>query len=510
MALEIWSLRRPTDKAAPSGARSRCARRVVYLPEYLKDDPRRVCAAWLKARRLPGYAAARAQIPRRPAARPHAPTGVRRWGQALVLAAELPASIERLYAHFLHTPASVTRYAADMRGLPWSVSAHAKDIWTSEPWEMRGEARRLRLAGDLHRRWACSGCRSWRREPERLQLVYHGLDFAHLPPPPARAAAARRLAIPPIRSSSCRSAARSRRRATTISWTRWPGCRRRCTGASSMSAAASCPMRSKAQAAALGIAERCLWHGAQPQKAVFAALARADLFVLASKKAADGDQDGLPNVLMEAAHQGLADRLDPRRGDRRVHRRRRQRPAGGARRARRAGGGARPPGARSRRCAGAWRAARRDRAHALLLRGRRRLDRLGARPGASAATRRARRGVSRMRVLLHTPLKPPDSPDALGRSRDGARPCAPAAPPRPHGGDAGARAGSRRACRRRRRISRSSARARAQAGAADRALAALPAASSRALRSLVHLSLLLSQARLAGPDRHAARWACPM
>jgi glycosyltransferase involved in cell wall biosynthesis len=28
--------------------------------------------------------------------------------------------------------------------------------------------------------------------------------------------------------------------------------------------------------------------------------------VLASKKAADGDQDGLPNVLMEAAHQGLA------------------------------------------------------------------------------------------------------------------------------------------------------------------------------------------------------------
>ena len=62
----------------------------------------------------------------------------------------------------------------------------------------------------------------------------------------------------------------------------------------------------KAQAAALGIADRCTWHGAQPQKAVFAALARADLFALAAKKAADGDQDGLPNVLMEAAHQGLA------------------------------------------------------------------------------------------------------------------------------------------------------------------------------------------------------------
>ena len=54
-----------------------------------------------------------------------------------MLAAELPPSIERLYAHFLHTPASVTRYAATMRGLPWSVSAHAKDIWTSDDWDAR-------------------------------------------------------------------------------------------------------------------------------------------------------------------------------------------------------------------------------------------------------------------------------------------------------------------------------------------------------------------------------------
>ena len=33
--------------------------RVVYLPEYLKDDPGRVWAGWLKARRLPGYKVAR-------------------------------------------------------------------------------------------------------------------------------------------------------------------------------------------------------------------------------------------------------------------------------------------------------------------------------------------------------------------------------------------------------------------------------------------------------------------
>ncbi|MGZ0187074.1 MAG: glycosyltransferase, partial [Alphaproteobacteria bacterium] len=38
---------------------------------------------------------------------------------------------------------------------------------------------------------------------------------------------------------------------------------------------------------------------------VIEAYGRADIFVLPSKIAGDGDRDGLPNVLMEAATQGL-------------------------------------------------------------------------------------------------------------------------------------------------------------------------------------------------------------
>jgi glycosyltransferase involved in cell wall biosynthesis len=55
-----------------------------------------------------------------------------------------------------------------------------------------------------------------------------------------------------------------------------------------------------------GIADRCIWHGALPQKTVFEAYKRADIFVLASKKAADGDQEGMPNVLQEAGYQRMA------------------------------------------------------------------------------------------------------------------------------------------------------------------------------------------------------------
>jgi len=62
----------------------------------------------------------------------------------------------------------------------------------------------------------------------------------------------------------------------------------------------------KAQAESLGLAGRIAWRGAQSQAEILAALRGADLFALASRTARDGDRDGLPNVLMEAASQGLA------------------------------------------------------------------------------------------------------------------------------------------------------------------------------------------------------------
>ena len=301
VALEIWSLRRPTDKSLHP-VHERVAARTVYLPEYLKDDPRRVLAGWRASRRLPGYAAARqkflADLRRDPTA-----NRVRRWGQALVLAAELPRSVDRLYAHFLHTPASVTRYAAALRSLPWSVSAHAKDIWTSEPWEVSEKL------ADCAWLATCTNVGLQRLkelalQPEKLHLVYHGLDLAHLPPPPPMRP--RRNGSDPHDPVVVLSVGRKVEKKgyddlldALAALPRGLNWRFEHIGAGGLSD----PL--KAKAASLGIADRCVWLGGQPQKAVFAALARSDLFALACKRAADGDQDGLPNVLMEAAHQGL-------------------------------------------------------------------------------------------------------------------------------------------------------------------------------------------------------------
>jgi glycosyltransferase involved in cell wall biosynthesis len=54
-----------------------------------------------------------------------------------------------------------------------------------------------------------------------------------------------------------------------------------------------------------GVAERISWRGACDQPEVIDEMRRADLFVLPSRVAANGDRDGLPNVLMEAASQKL-------------------------------------------------------------------------------------------------------------------------------------------------------------------------------------------------------------
>jgi glycosyltransferase involved in cell wall biosynthesis len=61
----------------------------------------------------------------------------------------------------------------------------------------------------------------------------------------------------------------------------------------------------KAQAEVTGIAGKVAFLGGQPQPDVIALMREADLFVLPAKQAKSGDRDGLPNVLMEAASQGL-------------------------------------------------------------------------------------------------------------------------------------------------------------------------------------------------------------
>lgn len=299
--IQIVSLRRPTDRARHP-VHSLIKAPVLYLPEYLKDAPRRVLAGWRRARRLPGYHAARrawlADLVRDPT-----PNRIRRFGQALVLAAELSPGIGRLHAHFLHTPASVTRYAALMRGLAWSVSAHAKDIWTTPDWEKRAK---LACAD-----WAVTCTEAGRRHladlapwPGKVALTYHGLDLDRFPPPPARPSVANGDPARPVVLLSVGRAVEKKGYDDLLAALALlpPGLAWRFVHIGGGALA----KRLERQAARLGLEPRIEWRGAQPQPAVLAAYREADLFVLAAKIGRDADRDGLPNVLVEAQSQRLA------------------------------------------------------------------------------------------------------------------------------------------------------------------------------------------------------------
>jgi glycosyltransferase involved in cell wall biosynthesis len=301
LGILIASLRQPTDRAIHPVHEAIRAERL-YLPEYLYQEPRRVWHGWRRSRRQPGYRRAwrawLADLVRDPT-----PNRVRRFGQALVLAAELPEDVGHLHAHFLHTPSSVARYAALTAGLDWSVSAHAKDIWTIPDWEKReklGEAQ-----------WAVTCTESGRAhlaslapQPERVSLCYHGLDLERFAPPPARSRGGDGSdpEHPVVLLSVGRAVAKKGYDDLLAALALLPaGLAWRFVhiGGGELAAAL------RSQAERLGLAQRIEWRGALPQPEVLAAYRRADLFVLAAKVTADGDRDGLPNVLMEAQSQRL-------------------------------------------------------------------------------------------------------------------------------------------------------------------------------------------------------------
>lgn len=300
--LAIVSLRRPTDTKRHA-VHDEITAPVMYLPEYLYQEPLRVLRGLWRAARLPGFwPAFRAFL--RDLRRDLTPNRVRRFGQAAVLVAEWPVGGRMIYAHFIHTPASVADYAAQMRGVGWTVSAHAKDIWTSPAWELAGKLSRARwtvtctASGQAH-------LGSLAPDPGRVYLSYHGLNLDRFPPfsgdrgerdgsdpqDPVRIVSVGRAVAKKGYDILFAALALLPR---DLAWR--------------FDHLGGGPDRNALQALSerLGIADRMTWRGAVTQAEVLAAYRAADLFTLACRITPDGDRDGLPNVLVEAASQGLA------------------------------------------------------------------------------------------------------------------------------------------------------------------------------------------------------------
>jgi glycosyltransferase involved in cell wall biosynthesis len=299
--LTLISMRRPTDKKRHP-VHDEIKARVVYLPEYLHEEPLRVLKGLISAFRKPGFGALLGRF-FKDLPRDISRNRFRRLGQAMVLAREWPDNGEWLHAHFIHTPASVTEYTSILTGVPWTCSAHAKDIWTSPDWELTEKLTSARWAVTCTRN-GYEHMRTLTARKDAVHLSYHGLDlarFGHFSG--ERSGRDGSDASAPVSLLSVGRAVEKKGYDTLLqalallprelNW-RFE----HIGGGGELS-------KLKVLAAELGLSGQITWKGALAQEEVLEHYRRADIFALACRIAANGDRDGLPNVLVEASSQRL-------------------------------------------------------------------------------------------------------------------------------------------------------------------------------------------------------------
>ncbi len=296
----IVALRQPYDPYVHE-VHEKITADVLYLTEYLKDDRARVERAFIWAKQQPRYAVARACFEADLKHKKNAER-FRRWGQACVLAYELPEDVNWIHTHYLHSPCTVARYAALLTGRSWSFSAHAKDIWTTEAWELK-----TKLAdadwGVTCTKTNLSYLRSLCTQPEKISLVYHGLDFCGFPSSPPDATLRDGSGDDSVQIISVGRLVDKKGYDTLL--------RSLCALPEDLNwhftqiGGGEQQERLQNLSAQLGLEDKVTWLGAQPRTLVLAELEKADIFALACRVTKSGDRDGLPNVVMEAQAMAL-------------------------------------------------------------------------------------------------------------------------------------------------------------------------------------------------------------
>jgi len=206
--------------------------------------------------------------------------------------------LEQVHAHFVNMPATVGLMITALTGVKFSFTAHAQDLYV----------RPAMLVPKISAAWKIVGCTEFNAnllrgdatsaEARRIFTVYHGVDTSFFrladrpkPQPPLVFSAGRLIEKKgfDVLIDACARLASS-------------GVDFRCE------IAGDGPLREvlQAQIGRNGLAETVALVGGLSQEQMLERYAGATVFALPCVVAADGDHDGLPNVLLEAAACGVA------------------------------------------------------------------------------------------------------------------------------------------------------------------------------------------------------------
>jgi glycosyltransferase involved in cell wall biosynthesis len=202
-----------------------------------------------------------------------------------------------LHAHFAHSPAAVAYLVHLASRFPFSFTAHAKDLYTTLPRNIKIRAR----AADF-----VITCTDFNRRhleglladgpPATIHVLYHGTDLARFDPAERRAAPGHVLSVGrlvPKKGYDRLIDALSRLDEDGVALT------------CDIFGGGQLKEDLAARIGAAGLGGKVRLHGARLQDDVIAAYRTASVFALSPVVLEDGDRDGIPNVLVEAMASGV-------------------------------------------------------------------------------------------------------------------------------------------------------------------------------------------------------------
>ena len=300
--IHIFSMRKPREAFCHPSVREIRAR-VDYLPETIIS------------RRLPSLLKHNIQLAgRRPARYAHALRialrRFRRTRKSATLKHLLQAGylvnyglanrhIAHLHAHFAHSPTSVAMFSSLLSGLPFSFTAHAKDIYTSDPRQLR---EKLGLAT------VAVTCTEYNRRHlmnlgpnghTPIHRIYHGIDLTLFenhaprsrPTPPYRILSIARLTAKKGLPTVLHALAQLKQSGMSFEYT--------------LIGDGDDRAKILGLIESLGLSAQTRWLGTLPHDVVREHYRQSDLFALGCEIAANGDRDGIPNVLVESLAMGV-------------------------------------------------------------------------------------------------------------------------------------------------------------------------------------------------------------
>jgi glycosyltransferase involved in cell wall biosynthesis len=228
------------------------------------------------------------------------------FNKAVLVAADVGAGqrsgapFTHIHAHFAHDPALVGLLTRRLTGLPFTFTAHARDLYQIPDEALVGRASEASALVTCCRANVAHINDIVQGSGARIELIYHGVDLETFTPPhsPAEGSGSAVTVVSVGRLVAKKGFDDLLRACSELVMS---GAEFRCD----IYGDGPCRAELEALRDQLGLAGVVRFRGERRQLDLVAIYQGADLFVLTPRITADGDRDGIPNVVVEAMACGL-------------------------------------------------------------------------------------------------------------------------------------------------------------------------------------------------------------